>query len=165
MSVFKNVNFDLAGLDSLFSYFRNSNCIYKPLLTNKEKTIAHSQNISSKAHLLFKKIIDWQNELAKRRIDPGSQVIYSHGEYTAFVASQKALNKLKRKFNKLFLENLTPSQKEEMAKKQLRKMHEPVNPSTIEYMQYQIENFGYNDVCLKVFANHFVGYHLLFSYL
>ncbi len=161
MSSFKNINFNSASLDSLFSYLTSGNCIHKPLISAEEQNIINSQDSSSKAQLLFAKIIDWQNELTKQRIAPDSQVIYTRDNYVAFVASQNALNKLKRKFNKFFLENVTPAQTEEIAKKQLGKIDMPVTPGTIEYMQYIIKNFGYNDACLKLFAKFFGTCELL----
>ncbi len=152
MSSFKNINFNSASLDYLFSYLTNSNCIHKPLISAEEQNIINSQDSSSKAQLLFVKIIDWQNELTKQRIAPDSQVIDTRESYAAFVASQNALNKLKRKFNKLFLENVTPPQTEEIAKQQLEKIDEPVSSDNIEFIEYIIKNFGYNDSCLQTFA-------------
>ncbi len=161
MTNLNNVNSGSSTLDTLFTNLQNSNFIHQPLISAEEQNIINSQDSSSKAELLFEKIICWQNELTKQRIAPGSQVIDTRESYAAFVASQEALNKLKRKFNKLFLENVTPAQTEEIAKKQLGNIDVPVTPGTIEYMQYVIKNFGYNDSCLKLYAKFFGTCELL----
>src|ERR1700722_14433502 len=111
MSIFSHIN-NSNKLNELFNSFTISYS-YRPLLDQNEKKISVSNNNEEKTHLLFKKIVERQSSLNEARLDPQSQVrILEHlSEYTAITDTHLAVHNLKRKFNKLFLENLLDADK------------------------------------------------------
>ena len=132
-------------------------------MDQNEKKISVSNNNEEKTHLLFKKIVEWQSSLNEARLDPQSQVriLENLSEYTAITDSQLAVNKLKRKFNKLFLENLLDADKEILAKKLLENFHKPCTKAHVAFSNFVIENFGYDENCFKFFSQ-YMGYPLVF---
>ncbi|HSX13055.1 MAG TPA: hypothetical protein VLE96_01360, partial [Chlamydiales bacterium] len=114
---------------------------------------------TAKANLLFKKIIDWQNALYEQRNEKDCKIIYDEDEFIAYSDSQYSLNKIKRKFNKAFLEGLGPSQKKALAEEILIKKGLSVNKKNMTMARYAINHFGYSELCLDFFSE-FIGHKL-----
>src|ERR1700722_9811100 len=112
----------------------------------------HSDDFISRLGTLFNLIIDWQNGLYFYRNDPSKFIIKNSSEYYNFKNSQRLLNKIKRKYNKLFLGCITSEEKECLVIRYLSRMGLPRNPKNREDAIYVLEHFGYDENCLKLFC-------------
>src|ERR1700722_1082220 len=161
MGILSHIN-DSVRLNELINLFNKSNHQYKPIMKKtKQRLLASSNNAEDKARLLFEKIVDWQNTLTLARTDPNSTILYDKNKYQTFIESQNVVNKLKRKFNKMFLEELSPSRKLELAIEFIEGNEESLDEGSLSVSFMFLENFGYDENCFRAMTE-FLDYDLLY---
>jgi hypothetical protein len=152
MSIFNHV-----GLDKLnvFVALMQSATAFPPILTDQHKAIFKEGDTTAKAQMCAGLLIQWQNHLNKAKNDPWLPIIYNENTFEQYVLSQKTLNKLKRKFTRLFIEGMPSSQCEMLAKEAVKYLGMPsVEPSLISDL---FNYHGADAICLELlapYANH-----------
>jgi hypothetical protein len=161
MSTFSHIN--SVRLDGLLNSIAKDCHLYKPLLSKHENEILASSNADAKAQLLFKTIVNWQSSLNEARISPNSQnvILENARTYASLTDSQNAVNKFKRKFNKLFLDGLSDSDKHKLAEKLTERFNKPCTKKYLDFSIFVIENFGYDENCFRFFSQ-YMGHQLVF---
>src|SRR5438876_8278223 len=104
MSIFNNVNKD--RLDSLIAQVRSCHYQDQPELQETAEIIFSIDDTSLKASAFAVVLTQWQNNLNEHKKDPASKILFNDSPYNQFAQSQRALNKFKRKFSRLVIENM-----------------------------------------------------------
>lgn len=154
MSAFNHINdSQIKGFVNAYNSCRDS--IYQPALSPDSLSLLQTGNAVEKAIGYAQILIEWQNNIDEEKNDPKSSFLFDKRRFTDLKESQHKLNKLKRKFSKLFVENMPFSQQKELATEVARTLGAP--DAIIPLTLYLFEHHGDDSICLKIigqFAEH-----------
>jgi hypothetical protein len=153
MTIFHNIN--ASKMDSFLKLIDScKDPVYMPVLHLKTRPILKSDAFT-KAVGCARILVEWQNQIDEAKNEPKSKVLFSEKKFTHLKESQQILNKLKRKFSRLIVENMTPDQQEALTKEVSKIFGAP--DLSIQAALYLFDRHGDDSLCLKIigqFADH-----------
>lgn len=148
MSIFCNINKN--KLDLFVERFQSS-CP----MQEDAKSIFQSNDTTLKAIICAQFLIQWQNHLDEYATDPSCKFLFDATVFDQFTQSQRTLNKLKRKFSRLVIQDMPLDQQKSLLKEAADKLK--VRFTDVSVLQHLFQFQGEDAICLELlglYANH-----------
>ncbi len=151
MSIFNQVNVE--GLNKFIALMQSHGAIaMQPIFTDDVKAIFNSNDSVSKAEMCARRLIDWQNNLNRTKNNPNCAILFDKNIFNEFINSQKILNKLKRKFSKLLIADMTLPHREMLTEEASQSLGTQFKD--VMLISHLFEHYGDDAICLKLIAVH-----------
>lgn len=149
MTLFTNL--DTARVNSVVRLVQSSNSRYKPAFLRSTEASFQSNDLTLKIVACVQFLIRWQNDLDDCKSDPYCFVLFHHDQFEEYAASQRTLNKLKRKLSRLFFEGLDPEQRTTFINKAAAKFH--LDSAAPQYVEHMFRHQGDDAFCLEMMGD------------
>lgn len=153
MTIFCNVNKN--KLDLFVEQIQSGRFNRQPALQERTRSIFKSEETPLKAVACAQFLIQWQNNLDEQTTDPSCKILFDATAFEQFSQSQRALNKLKRKFSRLVIQDMPLDQQESLLKESTDKLK--VRFTNVSVLQHLFQFQGEDAICLEMlglYANH-----------
>ncbi len=154
MTLFTNL--DNTKIDSIVGLMQSSNHRYKPAFGRNTEAAFKSNDLTLKIVACARFLIRWQNELNDCKNDPYCFVLFYHDQFEEYSASQKTLDKLKRKLSRLFFEGLDSKPKQAFIIKAAGTFN--LKHSAPHYVEHMFRYHGDDAFCLQLIGE-CIGVH------
>ncbi len=153
MGIFCNVNQNKLNL--IVEKIPSCQFSYQPILLEAAKSIFQSNETTLKAVACAQFLIQWQNNLDEQITDSNPRIFFDENAFDRFTQSQRALNKLKRKFSRLVIHDMPLDQRESLLRETADKLK--VQLPDVSVLEHLFYFQGDDRICLEMlglYANH-----------